>query len=134
MLRIRSTHLRLAGHTQHQSGRLNAIAPISIRCLDPACEGKMIYIPPISMPVRAARLLRGTDPAMMVNDPFIKPDVPMPATALPTINMVEDVAAPQISEPISNMAKKPRNDHYWSVSKSNHGLLEVHYSRQSPCC
>lgn len=48
----------------------------------------------------------------MVSAPLIKPDAPRPDTALPTINMVDEVATPQRSEPNSNNAKKDRNDHW----------------------
>jgi hypothetical protein len=53
----------------------------------------------------------GTHPAMMVKAPFRIPEVPMPATARPTINIFEEVATPQIKEPNSNMAKKAMKVH-----------------------
>lgn len=57
-------------------------------------------------------LCNGTDDEMMVNDPFIKPDDPSPATARATINIFEDVARPQRSDPSSNMKKKTKKVHY----------------------
>jgi hypothetical protein len=45
---------------------------------------------------------------MMVSAPFMRPDAPRPDTALPTINMVDEVATPQRREPNSNNAKKDR--------------------------
>ena len=47
----------------------------------------------------------------MVIPPFINPEPPRPATARPTINIGDEVAAPQISEPISNRSRKARKDH-----------------------
>jgi hypothetical protein len=35
----------------------------------------------------------------MINAPFSKPDPPIPATALPIINMIDDLAAPQMADP-----------------------------------
>jgi hypothetical protein len=50
--------------------------------------------------------------AMMVMAPFIKPDMPRPATTRPTINMVEDVATPHMRDPSSNRAKNDKKV-YW---------------------
>jgi len=44
--------------------------------------------------------------AKIVKAPFIIPDPPIPATALPTINIFDDVATALSSEPNSNRAKK----------------------------
>jgi len=42
----------------------------------------------------------------MVKAPFKIPEVPIPATARPIINILEEVATPQIREPNSKTAKK----------------------------
>lgn len=60
------------------------------------------------IPIKAALLCRGTALAMMVRAPFIKPDMPSPATTLPTINIIDEAAAPHIRDPASNTAKKVR--------------------------
>jgi hypothetical protein len=49
--------------------------------------------------------------------PFPTPELPMPAIALPTINMLEEVETPQINEPSSKRAKKTMYV-YWSVVSS----------------
>jgi hypothetical protein len=48
----------------------------------------------------------------MVKAPFWIPDVPIPATARPTINVFEEVATPQSKEPNSKMAKKVMKVHW----------------------
>lgn len=48
----------------------------------------------------------GTAPAIIVKAPLIMPEVPMPETARPTINILEDVETPQMSDPSSNRAIK----------------------------
>jgi hypothetical protein len=45
---------------------------------------------------------------MIVRAPFVKPDPPSPATALPTINIVEDLETPHSKDPNSNTPKKTR--------------------------
>jgi hypothetical protein len=45
---------------------------------------------------------------MIVYEPLNRPDEPMPATARPTINIAEFVAAPQSNEPSSKVAKKAK--------------------------
>lgn len=60
------------------------------------------------MPIRAALLCSGAAPATMVKAPFIKPDMPSPATALPMINIVEEVETPHIRDPSSNKAKNAK--------------------------
>jgi hypothetical protein len=47
----------------------------------------------------------------MVKAPFRIPAVPIPATARPTINIFEEVARPQIKEPISKMPKNAMKVH-----------------------
>jgi hypothetical protein len=49
--------------------------------------------------------------AMIVNAPFKRPEAPRPAIPLPTINIVDEVAAPQSTDPSSKTAKNVRNDH-----------------------
>src|ERR1700722_5923862 len=58
------------------------------------------------------RLDNGTDPAMIVNPPFWRPEDPIPATARRTINILEDEAMPQSKEPNSKTTKKARNVHW----------------------
>lgn len=48
--------------------------------------------------------------------PFNIPEDPIPATARPMINIFEELATPQINEPISNNAKEERNVHCTLVS------------------
>jgi hypothetical protein len=47
--------------------------------------------------------------ATIVRAPFINPELPIPATALPIINMLEDFAMPHNNDPSSNRARKERN-------------------------
>jgi hypothetical protein len=53
----------------------------------------------------------GTHPAIMVKAPFKIPEVPIPATARPIINILEEVATPQIREPNSKTAKNAMKVH-----------------------
>jgi hypothetical protein len=48
---------------------------------------------------------------MMVKAPFIMPELPMPATTRPTINIFEELATPHSREASSKMAKKARKVH-----------------------
>jgi hypothetical protein len=48
---------------------------------------------------------------MIVKEPFISPADPSPATARATINIFEEVARPQRSEPSSKTKKKDMNAH-----------------------
>jgi hypothetical protein len=48
----------------------------------------------------------GMHTAIIVNPPFTMPAPPIPATALPIMNILDDVATPQMSEPNSKRAKK----------------------------
>lgn len=52
----------------------------------------------------------GTEQEMMISAPLMIPAAPTPAIARPTINMVEDTAAPQRADPSSKMRKKARNE------------------------
>jgi len=47
---------------------------------------------------------------MIVMAPLMMPAAPSPATARPTINMAEETAAPQRTEPTSKMKKKNKNE------------------------
>jgi hypothetical protein len=47
----------------------------------------------------------------MVKAPFRIPEVPIPATARPTINIFEEVDTAQINEPNSKRAKKAMKVH-----------------------
>jgi hypothetical protein len=55
------------------------------------------------------RLCMGVIKAIIVRAPFINPELPIPATALPIINMFEDFAMPHNNDPSSNRARKERN-------------------------
>lgn len=57
------------------------------------------------------RFSMGTELEMMMRAPLMMPAAPIPATARPTINMADEVAAPHKTEPTSKMRKKARNDH-----------------------
>lgn len=52
------------------------------------------------------RLSLGTQLEMIVSAPIVIPAAPKPATARPTINIDEEVAAPQSKEPSSKIPKK----------------------------
>jgi hypothetical protein len=45
---------------------------------------------------------------MIVRAPFVKPDLPSRATALPTINILEDLETSHSKDPNSNTPKKVR--------------------------
>lgn len=47
----------------------------------------------------------GTHPAIIVKAPFRIPELPIPATARPTISIIDELAMPQSNEPSSKMAK-----------------------------
>jgi hypothetical protein len=53
----------------------------------------------------------GTHPAMIVKAPFRIPEDPIPAIALPKINIIEEVEMAQINEPNSKRAKKTMKVH-----------------------
>jgi hypothetical protein len=55
---------------------------------------------------------KGTQADIIVNDPFISPELPSPATARPIINMLLDTAMPQRREPNSKTAKKAKKVYY----------------------
>lgn len=67
---------------------------------------------PRLIPRNWACSLTGSTAEMMVIAPFPIPDEPAPAMALPTINMGDETAAPQMTDPSSNIKKKTRKDHY----------------------
>jgi hypothetical protein len=54
----------------------------------------------------------GTQAAMIVKAPLIMPDEPKPATARPTINILEDIATPQRRDPNSKSAKNDMNTYF----------------------
>jgi hypothetical protein len=58
------------------------------------------------------RLSNGRRPEMIVIAPIMIPAAPKPATARPTINIDEETAAPQSTEPSSNIPKNVRYVHY----------------------
>jgi hypothetical protein len=53
---------------------------------------------------------------MIVKPPFISPAPPMPATARPTINILDDVATPQRREPNSKRHRKSMYVNFRRVS------------------
>jgi hypothetical protein len=48
---------------------------------------------------------RGIEADNIVSAPFPTPALPMPAIALPTINMLDEVATPHINDPNSKSAR-----------------------------
>jgi hypothetical protein len=48
---------------------------------------------------------------MIVRAPLNTPDAPIPAKALPTMNMCDDFAIPDKKDPASNTNKKHRKVH-----------------------
>jgi hypothetical protein len=58
----------------------------------------------------------GAHPARMVKAPFRIPEVPIPATARPTISIFEELDTPQINEPSSKSTKKARKVHLDTIS------------------
>lgn len=54
--------------------------------------------------------------AIIVRAPLIIPDAPIPATALPTINIFEEVATAHKREPSSNRPRKDIKTHLDKVS------------------
>ena len=50
----------------------------------------------------------GTHAEIIVSIPFISPEPPIPATARPTISMLEEVATPHNREPISKRTTKAK--------------------------
>lgn len=67
-----------------------------------------IAIQAAPMPMRNARLLRGTVVATMVVVPVITPEAPRPQIARPIISAVDDGAVAQTRDPISNTLMKNR--------------------------
>jgi hypothetical protein len=56
-------------------------------------------------------LVMGTQAAIMENPPFWMPEHPIPATARPTISILDEVATAQSRDPSSKMAKKTMKVH-----------------------
>lgn len=54
--------------------------------------------------------------ASIVKAPFWRPEVPMPATARPQMSIFDEVATPQMRDPMANRNRKKMNAHYWSVN------------------
>lgn len=57
------------------------------------------------------RLSNGTQLEIMVIAPLMIPEAPNPAIARPTMSMLDEMAAPQRTEPISKIAKKVKKVH-----------------------
>ncbi len=84
----------------------------------------------------------GTAAATMTRAPFKMPAPPAPATALPAMNMREDVAAPQIKDPTTNIMKAPMKISFeamtqrlssgrWCHIRTHLGVVEfIHLSKQ----
>src|SRR5580700_3767821 len=72
---------------------------------------------PRLMPRNWACFLTGSTAEMMVRAPFPIPDEPAPAMALPTMNMGDETAAPQMTDPTSKIKKKTRKDHCFQCYK-----------------
>lgn len=66
---------------------------------------------PWQIPMSSGRLWIGTAAAMIVKAPFCRPAVPIPAIALPTISILEEVATPQSRDPTSKRQKKVTKVH-----------------------
>ncbi len=72
------------------------------------------------------RLCIGAIAPMMVSAPLVRPEAPRPATALPTINMFEDRAAPQMVDPISKRPRKAMKV-FWQLLVHNPRVPEHAY-------
>lgn len=70
------------------------------------------------------RCSSGAQLEIMVIAPFIMPEAPNPATARPTINILDETAAPHRTEPTSKMAKKTRKDHYLVINVNQNNVWE----------
>ena len=68
-----------------------------------------IFDIPIIIPKYFGRLCNGIDADAIVMPPFMSPELPMPATTLPTISILDEVATPHRREPSSKIAKYVRN-------------------------
>lgn len=64
---------------------------------------------PITMPMYIGILAFGTLVLRIPRLPFERPLIPIPEIALPTMNMVDDLATPQIKDPSSNKKTNDRN-------------------------
>jgi hypothetical protein len=82
------------------------------------------------MPVYSARRRTVTTIAMMERVPDIRPAAPIPAIKRPMISILEDVAAPEIADPISKMRKRMRKVHYILISLCDISLGYVHTFRE----
>ena len=64
---------------------------------------------------------RGIDADNIVSAPFDTPELPMPAIALPTINILEEVETPHTNEPSSKRAIKAMYVYYNIISSGRSG-------------
>jgi len=70
-------------------------------------------------PINVGLFSNGATAANMLKQPFINPAVPIPATARPTINIVEPFAVAQMSDPSSKIPRKVKNVYCeWRISAS----------------
>lgn len=68
-----------------------------------------ICVTDVRLPRNTGLLLNGTEAVMIARALFVKSDPPSPATALPTISILEDLETPHSKDPNSNTPKKLRN-------------------------
>lgn len=68
-------------------------------------------------------LADGTDVATMVTAPLARPEAPIPATALATINIFEELAAPHRRDPNSKSARNVRKVYWGILATYGNGLV-----------
>ncbi len=61
---------------------------------------------PTFSPMKSASFFVGRMAEKIVTAPFASPAEPIPAIALPTMNMADELAAPHMADPTSKMIKK----------------------------
>jgi hypothetical protein len=60
---------------------------------------------------------------MMIKHPFSRPAPPIPATTLPAINVLDDLAVAQTTEPTSNITRQDVKTHWMA------GYFRIHVGR-----
>lgn len=75
---------------------------------------------PMLTPIAFACARGGNIAEMIVKAPFPMPEAPTPATALPTMNMVDDWAAPHNADPTTKMKKKDKKVHLMATPRVRH--------------
>lgn len=71
----------------------------------------MVLIEKVS-PINVGLFSNGATAVKVLRTPFIKPPPPIPATACPTMNIVEPFAVAQRSDPNSKTPRKARNVYF----------------------